>query len=71
MFLEVVQTRWRRVFLWGLGVQLVFAAVAIPLDLLGVARRAVDITDGVLVLTSWILLITFLFFLRRARPSPT
>ena len=64
MFLEVVQTRWRRVFLWGLGVQLVFAAVAIPLDLLAVARRAVDITDGVLVLTSWIFLITFLFFLR-------
>ncbi len=64
LFLEVVQARWRRVFLWGLGVQLVFAAFAIPLDLLGVARRAVDITDSVLVLTSWILLIVFLFFLR-------
>lgn len=70
MFLEVVQTRWRPVFLWGLGVQLAFAAVAIPLDLLGVARRAVDITDGVLVLTSWILLITFLFFLRRPGRLP-
>jgi hypothetical protein len=64
MFLEVVQTRWRPIFLSGLGVQLVFAAVAIPLDLLGVARRAVDITDGVLVLTSWTLLTIFLFFLR-------
>ena len=64
IFLDVVQTRWRRVFLWGLGVQLAFAAVAIPLDLQGVDRRAVDITNAVLVLTSWVFLVTFLFFLR-------
>jgi sigma-B regulation protein RsbU (phosphoserine phosphatase) len=65
IFLEVVQMRWRRIFLWGLGVQVAFAAIAIPLDLRGVDRRAVDITDGVLVLTSWVFLVTFLFFLRR------
>jgi hypothetical protein len=64
MFLEVVQKRWRTIFHWGLGVQLAFAAVAIPLDLHGVARRAVDVTNGVLVIISWVFLVTFLFFLR-------
>ncbi len=64
MFLEVVQPRWRRIFLWYLGLQLAYAAVAIPLDHLGIARRAVDITNSLLVLFSWILLVTFLFFLR-------
>ena len=61
LFLEVVQTRWRRVILWMLGVQSVFATFAILFDLLGVARRAVDISNSLLVLASWILLIFFLF----------
>ncbi len=64
LFLEIVQARWRRVILWALGVQLVFAAIAIPLDLLGIARRQVDITNSLLVLASWILLVFLLFFLR-------
>jgi hypothetical protein len=64
LFLEVVQTRWRRVILWTLGVQLVFATFAILFDILGIARRAVDIGNSFLVLTTWILLIVFLFFLR-------
>ena len=64
LFLEVVQTRWRRVILWMLGVQLVFATFAILFDLLGIARRAVDIGNSLLVLASWILLIVLLFFLR-------
>jgi phosphoserine phosphatase RsbU/P len=64
LFLEIVQARWRRVIWWALGVQLVFAAIAIPLDLLGIARRQVDITNSLLVLASWILLIVLLFFLR-------
>jgi sigma-B regulation protein RsbU (phosphoserine phosphatase) len=64
LFLEIVQARWRRVILWALGVQLVFAAIAIPLDLLGIARRQVDIANSLLVLASWILLIVLLFFLR-------
>jgi phosphoserine phosphatase RsbU/P len=64
LFLEVVQARWRRFILWGLGVQLVFACFAIPLDLRGIDRRAVDITNGILVLSSWILLAVFLFILR-------
>ena len=64
LFLEMVQARWRRFFLLSLGLQLVFAAFAIPLDLLGIARRAVDIGNALLVIGSWILLIVFLFFLR-------
>jgi sigma-B regulation protein RsbU (phosphoserine phosphatase) len=64
LFLEIVQVRWRRVLLWALGVQLVFAAIAIPCDVFGVARRAIDITNSLLVLISWILLIALLFFLR-------
>jgi sigma-B regulation protein RsbU (phosphoserine phosphatase) len=64
MFLELVETRWRRVILWALGVQLVYAAIAITLDLSGIARRAVDITNSLLVLASWILLTVFLFILR-------
>jgi sigma-B regulation protein RsbU (phosphoserine phosphatase) len=64
LFLEIVQARWRRVIWWALGVQLVFAAFAIPLDFLGSARRQVDITNSLLVLASWILLIALLFFLR-------
>ena len=64
LFLEIVQARWRRVIWWALGLQLVFAAIAIPLDLLGIARRQIDITNSLLVLTSWILLVVLLFFLR-------
>jgi len=64
LFLEVVQTRWRRVILWMLGVRLVFAPFAILFDLLGVARRAVDISNSLLVLASWILLNFFLFVFR-------
>ncbi len=64
LFLEVVQTRWRPVIQWMLGVQLVFATFAILFDLLGVARRAVDIANSLLVLASWILLIVLLFVFR-------
>jgi phosphoserine phosphatase RsbU/P len=71
LFLEIVQTRWRGVILWALGVQLVFSALAIPLDLLGIARRQVDITNSLLVLASWILLIVLLFFLRPPGSLPS
>jgi hypothetical protein len=64
LFLDVVQTRWRRVILWALGVQLVFTCFAIPLDYFGIARRAIDITNSLLLLASWILLIVFLFLFR-------
>jgi phosphoserine phosphatase RsbU/P len=64
LFLEVVETRWRRVLLWTLGVQLVFACFAMVFDFLGIARRAVDITNSLLVLVSWIFLVVFLFILR-------
>jgi sigma-B regulation protein RsbU (phosphoserine phosphatase) len=64
LFLDVVQTRWRRVILWALGVQLVFSCFAIPLDYFGIARRAIDITNSLLLLGSWILLIVFLFLFR-------
>jgi len=60
----VVQTRWRRVILWMLGVQLVFAPLAILFDLLGVAHRAVDIGNSLLVLAGWMLLVFFLFVFR-------
>jgi sigma-B regulation protein RsbU (phosphoserine phosphatase) len=64
LFLEVVEARWHRIVLWIVGVQLVFAAIAIPLDLLGIAGRELDIANSSLVLASWILLTIFLFFLR-------
>jgi len=64
LFLDVVQTRWRRVILWALGVQLVFSCFAIPLDYFGIGRRAIDITNSLLLLGSWILLIVFLFLFR-------
>jgi hypothetical protein len=70
LFLEVVQTRWRRIILWTLAVQSVFAFFAILFDFLGVARRQVDITNGVLLLVTWILLTLFLFFLRPAGRLP-
>lgn len=64
LFLEVVQARWRRIILWALGVQLVFAPLAILFDFLGIERRAVDIGNSLLVLASWILLIFLLFIFR-------
>jgi phosphoserine phosphatase RsbU/P len=64
LFLGVVQTRGRRGILWLLGVQLAFAPFAILCDLFGIARRAVDISNSLLILASWILLIVFLFFSR-------
>src|SRR6266849_4711793 len=64
LFLEVVQVRWRRVILWLLGVHSLFATFAILFDLLGMARRAVDIGNSLLILASSILLIVLLFFLR-------
>lgn len=64
MFLEVVQTDWRRVILWALALQLVFAPFAILCDVFGVARRAVDISNSLLVLAFWILLIVFFFVFR-------
>jgi sigma-B regulation protein RsbU (phosphoserine phosphatase) len=64
LFMEIVQPRWRRIILWTLGVQTVFACLGILSDFLGVARRQVDITNSLLILTSWILLTIFLFFFR-------
>ena len=64
LFLDVVQTRWRRVMLWVLGVELVFAAFAIPLDLLGIAKVETDIANSVLVLSAGTLMIVFVFFVR-------
>jgi hypothetical protein len=64
LFLEIVEARWRRIILWALGVQLVFALFAILCDFLGIAHREVDIINSLLVLASWILLTVFLFFLR-------
>ena len=64
LFLEVLQTRWRRVVIWTVAVQLAFAVVAVPLDYLGIALRALDVTNSILVLASWVLLIALLFFLR-------
>ena len=70
LFLEIVEARWRRIILWALGVQLVFASFAILFDFLGIARREVDIINSLLVLASWILLTVFLFFLRPAGRLP-
>jgi sigma-B regulation protein RsbU (phosphoserine phosphatase) len=70
LFLEVVQARWRRIILWTLGVQSVFAFLGILSDFLGVARREVDIANSPLLLGSWILLVAFLFFLRPAGRLP-
>jgi len=64
LFLEIVQARWRRVILAALAVQLIFAAIAIPLDLFDIDRRQVDVTNSLLVLASWVLLIVLLFFLQ-------
>jgi sigma-B regulation protein RsbU (phosphoserine phosphatase) len=64
LFMEFVQARWRTLILWALGAQLAFAFISIPLDFFGIARHAIDITNSLLLLASWILLITFLFFLR-------
>src|SRR5580700_9999574 len=64
LFLDVVQTRWRRVMLSVLGVELVFAAFAIPFDLLGIASVETDIANSVLVLSSGTLMIVFVFFVR-------
>jgi Stage II sporulation protein E (SpoIIE) len=64
LFLEIVQARWRLIIWWALSVQLAFAAIAIPLDLFDIARRQIDITNSILVLISWVLLVALLFFLR-------
>src|SRR5271170_501122 len=63
-FLEVVQTRWRRIMLCILGVQLAFAAIAVPLDFMRIDRDTLDRTNSILVLVSWVVLTVFLFFLR-------
>lgn len=64
LFLEVLQEPWRRLIVWTVSVQLAFAIIAVPFDFLGIAPRALDVTNSVLVLASWILLIALLFFLR-------
>lgn len=62
--LEAVQDRWRKIFRWALVVQLSFTALAVLSEAIGVAGRAADIGNNVLVLASWVLFIVFLFFLR-------
>jgi sigma-B regulation protein RsbU (phosphoserine phosphatase) len=64
VILEVVQARWRAVFRWAFTVQLTFAVLAILSEAFGIAGRAADIANNLLVLASWVLLIVFLFFLR-------
>jgi len=64
VFLEIVQSRWRKMILWTLGVQLLFAAIAIPCELAGFALRSVDVANSVLVLASWTVLGILLFLLR-------
>ena len=64
VILEVVQARWRTVFRWAFAVQLSFTVLAIASEVFGVAGRAADILNNLLVLASWVLLIVFLFFLR-------
>jgi serine phosphatase RsbU (regulator of sigma subunit) len=64
VILEVVEARWRAVFRWAFAVQLTFAVLAILSEAFGVAGRAADILNNLLVLASWVLLIVFLFFLR-------
>jgi phosphoserine phosphatase RsbU/P len=68
LFLEIVATRWRPVILWSLGVQSAFTIIAIPLDYFGMARHTIDITNSLLLLGSWILLIAFLFVFRPHGP---
>jgi phosphoserine phosphatase RsbU/P len=70
IILEVVQARWRTVFRWALAVQLTFTVLALLAEAFGVALRAADIANNLLVLASWVLLIVFLFFLRSPGRMP-
>lgn len=64
IILEVVQARWRTVFQWALAVQLTFTVLAILSEAFGVAGRAADIANNLLVLATWVLIVVFLFLLR-------
>jgi sigma-B regulation protein RsbU (phosphoserine phosphatase) len=70
LFLEIVQPRWRAVLRWALAVQLTFSFFAILSEIFGVGLAAAFIANNVLVMSSWIVLIIFLFFLRPPGPLP-
>src|SRR5579872_1834674 len=64
IILEVVQARWRTLFQWVLVIQLIFTVLALLSEGFGVAGRAADIANNLLVLASWVLIVVFLFLLR-------
>ena len=70
IILEVVQARWRTVFQWVLAAQVTFTVLALLSEAFGVAGRAADVANNLLVLTSWVLLIVFLFLLRSPGRMP-
>jgi phosphoserine phosphatase RsbU/P len=70
LFLEIVDTRWRAVLRWALVVQLTFSFFAILSEIFGIGLDAAFIANNVLVMSSWIVLIIFLFFLRPPGPLP-
>jgi sigma-B regulation protein RsbU (phosphoserine phosphatase) len=64
VFLQDVDPRRRIFFRMVLSVQIAFAALAVPADLLQFAPRSFDIVNSVLVLSFWLILTIFLFFVR-------
>jgi sigma-B regulation protein RsbU (phosphoserine phosphatase) len=64
VFLQDVDPRRRIFFRIVLAVQIAFAALAVPADFLHFAPRTFDIANSVLVLSFWLILIIFLFFVR-------
>lgn len=64
VFLRDVDPRRRILFRIVLWIQFAFAAVAIPADFLNFAPRAFDVSNSILVLVFWLILVIFLFLVR-------
>lgn len=67
---ELIQDRWLKVFRWALAVQLTFTVLAVFSEALGIAGRAADVANNLLVLASWALIIVFLFSIRSRGRMP-
>jgi phosphoserine phosphatase RsbU/P len=61
LFVQVVEKRWKTLFQWVLGVHVAFSIVAILCEAFGFAPRQVDVSNTILVLAFWLLLMVFVF----------
>lgn len=67
---EFIKGRWLKVFRWALAIQITFTILAVFSEATGIAGRAADVANNLLVLASWALIIVFLISIRSQGRMP-